>query len=270
MTPTRVGGALVVLALLGAGALLRPARGAVLVALLVLLALATVLRLRGRVFASELSLAAAIPVAVALVWGGAEAPVSLPGDCENPLATVALWRTWELLAVSAALGLVVVLRSADLRALVPFAMPSRRLAAGLVLITLLVALASIAIGPIIAQGWFGEFRLLFTPIALIPALVFGLSNALAEEIAYRGVLRGGLVPALGAHGANVAQASIFALAHSGPDFTVSPLPVMALMFGGAFVAGEIVRRTGSLIVPIALHAAFDLPIFLYWACRLGN
>ncbi len=268
MTSSRVAQTLVILMLLGIGALFRPVRGSVLVVLVALLALATVLRLRHRPFAAEMSLAAAIPAAAALVWGAAEPPVSLAGDCESPLAAVALWRVWELLTVTAALTLVIALRSMALRAVVPFALPSKRVAAGLVATTVIVAAGSLAIGPIVAQGWFGEFRLLFAPIALVPAVVFGLSNALAEEVAYRGVLRGGLVPALGSRVANVAQATIFALAHSGPDFVASPLPVMALMFAGAYVAGEIVVRTRSLIVPIALHAAFDLPIFLYWACRM--
>lgn len=269
MTAGRVAQATVILVLLAIGALLRPARGWVLIVLVTLLALATVMRLRKRPLAVEMPVAAAIPVAVALVWGGAEQPVSVAGDCENPLAAAALWRVWEMVTVTAGLALVVVTRSMALRMAVPLALPSLRVAVGLGAITVIVAAGSLAIGPIVAQGWFGAFRLLFGPIALVPAVVFGLANAIAEEVAYRGVLRGGLVPALGSRGANVAQATIFALAHSGPDFVASPLPVMALMFAGAFVAGEIVQRTRSLIVPIALHAAFDLPIFLYWACRIG-
>jgi membrane protease YdiL (CAAX protease family) len=47
------------------------------------------------------------------------------------------------------------------------------------------------------------------------------------------------------------------------------IPVMLAMVAVAFVAGSIARRTGSLTVPLAIHAAADIPIYLYWACRVG-
>ena len=44
---------------------------------------------------------------------------------------------------------------------------------------------------------------------------------------------------------------------------------MGAMVAVAFVAGVIARRAGSLTIPLAIHAAADIPIYLYWACRVG-
>jgi hypothetical protein len=35
------------------------------------------------------------------------------------------------------------------------------------------------------------------------------------------------------------------------------------------VAGVIARRSNSLAIVLAVHAAADIPIFLYWACRVA-
>ena len=257
-------GALAVLALLAVAALARPAGPIVLVVLV-----AAFIAIRTRRPTDAALVGAAIPVAVAIAWGGADAPVSIAGDCANPLAPVAVWRLVEMTAVVAALAALLGLRTFARPAVVPFERPSGALVGALLALTVAVAVGALVIGPLAAQAFFGRFELELAPLALVPAVVFGTTNAIAEEFAYRGVLRGGLVSALRSRRANVAQAAIFALAHTGPDFVGSPLPVLALMFVGAFIAGEVVVRTRSLLVPIALHAAFDLPIFFYWACRLA-
>jgi len=101
--------------------------------------------------------------------------------------------------------------------------------------------------------------------------VFAGSNALAEELAYRGAMRTWLVPALGVTGANLAQAIVFGLAHTGDDFTGlgAVVPAVLAMVAVGFVGGVIARRTGSLTLVLAIHAAADIPIYFYWACRLG-
>jgi membrane protease YdiL (CAAX protease family) len=38
---------------------------------------------------------------------------------------------------------------------------------------------------------------------------------------------------------------------------------------GGVLAGVIVKRTGSLLVPIVIHAAFDIPLYYSLACRLS-
>lgn len=257
------GAALVALGLLGMAALVHPARP---LAMAILVGMFLILRTRDP--AAARIVAAALPVSVALSWGASAAPISLPGDCVDPFAPVAMWRLYEMLAVVGTLGALIGLGQFD-RKVVPFVRPAPVLVGALAIAAGVVAGASLLAGPAAAGPFFGSFVLELAPLAIVPALVFAVSNAIAEEVAYRGVLRVGLAPALGALGANVAQAAIFALAHSGPDFVGSPLPVMASMFAGALLAGAIAARTRSLLVPIALHAAFDLPIFFYWACRLG-
>lgn len=258
-----VGTTVAILAILAVAALAHPLRVLVLVCFS-----ATLVVVRGRGLIVTRLLAAALPVSVALAWGALPAPASLPGDCTDPFAPVALGRMFEMAAVLAAAGALVGLGSLD-RAALPFRRPSSALFAGLGIAAVGVAGASLLAGPIAAGPFFGAFALELVPGALVPALLFATSNAVAEEVAYRGVLREGLVRTLGLRGANAGQAAIFALAHSGPDFVGSPLPVMAAMFAGAFIAGEIVARNRSLLVPIVLHAAFDVPIFFYWACRIG-
>jgi membrane protease YdiL (CAAX protease family) len=44
---------------------------------------------------------------------------------------------------------------------------------------------------------------------------------------------------------------------------------MAAMVAGGLLAGLIVRRTGSLLPVVLLHAALDLPLYYYFACRLA-
>ena len=149
----------------------------------------------------------------------------------------------------------------------------------------LIAIAGLlVIGPLAVYGgtilgnselgsmFFGAFALdLSQPAAILPALVFAGSNALAEELAYRGAARVWLRPALGIFGANLAQAVLFGLAHTGEDFVglEGAIPVMVAMVAVGLVAGVIARRTGSLTIPLAIHAAADIPIYLYWACRVG-
>ena len=36
-----------------------------------------------------------------------------------------------------------------------------------------------------------------------------------------------------------------------------------------FTGGVIARRTRSLSLPLAIHAAADIPLYFYWACRLA-
>lgn len=256
--------ALAMLVAMTAAAFVYPVRPILAIGLVIVF-----LVLRGRNVIGASVVAAALPVSLALGWAALDPPVSAPGDCTNPLAPFALWRLAEMIAVVGAAAALIWLRQFARAIVLPFVRPTTRLLVGLALAAAAVGAASLVAGPIAAGPFFGSFALELSPLAIAPALVFALSNAIAEEVAYRGVLRGGLVPALGAARANVAQATIFAFAHSGPDFVGSALPVMAAMFVGALIAGEIATRTRSLLVPIALHAAFDIPIFFNWACRPG-
>jgi membrane protease YdiL (CAAX protease family) len=129
---------------------------------------------------------------------------------------------------------------------------------------------ALLLGATLARPFFGTFELgLGQPAAVVPALLFAVSNGVMEEIAYRGSFVAWMSRVSGLWPAVVLQAVLFGLAHGGPDFVGSPLPVMAAMTAGALIAAVIAVRTRSLLLPIALHVALDLPIYYYFACRAG-
>ncbi len=224
------------------------------------------------------ALAAVLPVVAILVWRSLpQPPASLAFvDCTNLLAPPALWRLLEAGVALLAIGALIFDRRASLGEL-GFRRGSRRVR--LVAMVGLVVLAPIAIyaATVIGDGrfgasFFGNYQLdLSQPAAILPALVFAGSNALAEELAYRGAMRVWLIPALGVTGANLAQAIVFGLAHTGQDFVgvQAVIPIMLAMVVVGFIGGVIARRTGSLTLLLAFHAAADIPIYLYFACRVG-
>jgi membrane protease YdiL (CAAX protease family) len=259
-------------ALVGVAAVVRPT------APFIFLSILFVYLLVRRFTARSTTLAAVLPVAAILVWRSIPQPAADPtgADCANLLAPPALWRFLE-----AAVGLAAVLalvwdRRASLGEL-GFRRGSRNvqlLALGaLLLVTpLAVYVATLLGGSQLGSRFFGTYALdLSQPLALAPALVFAASNALAEELAYRGALRVWLAPRLGIMGANLAQAVLFGLSHTGEGFVglQGVIPVMVAMIVVGFVAGVVARRTRSLAIPLAMHAAADIPIYLYWACQVG-
>lgn len=226
----------------------------------------------------SIALAAVLPAAAILVWRAIPQPLADPtgADCANLVAPPAVWRFLE-----AAVGLTAVLlllwdRRARLAEL-GLTRGSRRLflasIAGLVVIGPLALYVADLLGSTdLGSRFFGSFALdVSQPLALLPALLFAASNSLAEELAYRGAFRTWLAPALGIAGANLAQAIVFGLAHTGEDFVgiEAVIPTMLAMIAVGFVAGVIARRTGSLTLPLAIHAAADIPIYFYWACQAG-
>jgi membrane protease YdiL (CAAX protease family) len=57
----------------------------------------------------------------------------------------------------------------------------------------------------------------------------------------------------------------------GPDF-LNPLvavPVLVAVSAGGLIAGLIVQRTGSLLLPIVIHMALDVPLYYAFSCRLA-
>ena len=223
-------------------------------------------------------LAAVLPAAAILVWRSLPQPLADPTglDCANLLAPPALWRFLEAAVGLVAVGTIVLDRKGSMGEL-GFRRGSRRVRIAAAVALLIATPLALYIGTLVGEGRFGipffeSYALDFSqPLALVPALVFAASNALAEELAYRGAMRTWLTPSLGVVGANLAQAIVFGLAHTGADFVglEAAIPTMLAMVAVGFIGGIVVRRTGSLTLVLALHAAADIPIYYYWACRVA-
>jgi membrane protease YdiL (CAAX protease family) len=264
--------AIVLVALIALAAVVRPAAPFVFVGVLLAYLLSR------RFGTRSTALAAVLPAAAILVWRSLpQPPADLAGlDCANLLAPPAVWRLLEAVVGLIAIVALVIDRRASFGEL-GFRRGSRRVRT-IALIGLLVGTPiAIYAGTVVGDGsvggtLFGAYSLdLSQPLAILPALVFAASNALAEELAYRGAMRVWLTPALGIVGANLAQAIVFGLAHTGEGFVSleGVIPTMLAMTVVGFIGGVIARRTGSLTLLLAFHAAADIPIYLYWACRLG-
>jgi membrane protease YdiL (CAAX protease family) len=263
--------AITLVAAVGAGALVRPVAPIVFVAILVLYLF---LRQGGE---RPAALAAMLPAAAILAWRALPQPIADPGgaDCANLFAPPAIWRFLE-----GAIGLVAVVALAIDRGVhhgeLGLWRGSRTVQvvsiASLLVITPIALSLSSAVGGPFGDVFFGAYTIdLSRPAAFLPAIVFAASNSLAEELAYRGAMRTWLAPGLGVVGANLAQAVLFGLSHTGADFVTmqAAVPTAAAMVLVGFVGGVIARRTRSLTLPLAVHAAADIPLYFYWACRLA-
>lgn len=258
-------------ALVGLGAVVRPAAPFVFVGILVVYLF---LRSRGE---RPAALAALLPVAAILVWRSIPQPAAdLAGaDCTNLLAPPAAWRLLEGAVGLIAVVLLVIDRRGSMGE-IGLSRGSRTVqvlaVASLLVVTPLALTFSTYVGGTFGGMFFGSYRLDFAQTAaFLPALVFAISNSLAEELAYRGAMRTWLTPGLGIVGANLAQAIVFGLSHTGQDFVgvEAAVPTMAAMIVVGFLGGVVARRTRSLTVPLAIHAAADIPLYFYWACRVA-
>jgi membrane protease YdiL (CAAX protease family) len=237
-----------VLVVLGAGALLAP-RGSV------------------ALWAS----AAGLPVAVILAWGALAGNQSRTDllDCANVLSPAAAVRVTEALLV----GAVIVLLARRLR--VPMASlglvrPSRTEVVLGGLAIAVIPIFGLLIGGILAEPFFGPVRLhLGEPLAIVPALALATANGTMEELAYRGALMAWMSRASGPLVALLGQAIVFGAAHTGADYVGSAIAVVLVIASGGLIAGLIVRRTGSLWLPIVVHVCFDVPLYYAAVCRLS-
>ncbi|HJW22257.1 MAG TPA: CPBP family intramembrane glutamic endopeptidase [Candidatus Limnocylindrales bacterium] len=261
---------LLLVGLLCAAALVRPLRPVLLTLLIAAYGLGRWRHLDTR------PIAATLPVAAILAWGALPQPAAAAdaAQCADLLAPPAVWRLIEAAVGLLAVGLLVVDRRASLAELGLRAGSRRNVLLSVVAVIVVTPVALLAGGLLgttaLGGSFFGTYRLdLSQPAALLPAAVFAVSNSVAEELAYRGAMRVWLGPSLGVLGANLAQAVVFGVAHSGPDFVGPVAPTAAAMLAAGFMAGVIARRSTSLLFVIAAHAAFDVPLFFYWACRVG-
>ncbi len=210
--------------------------------------------------------AGAVPVAVSLFWGTLAAPqVAGVSECENPASPVATWRALEAVVVLVALAIVALLVRA-VRGTLYLRRPARRWLGWAVVGFLVAGPLALVVGPYLARPFFGEVSYVILAGALVPALVFALSNGVMEELIYRGALMGWSGRVMGIGPALVGQAVVFGLAHSGTDVIGFQVPLMLAMGLGGLLAGLVTIRTRSLLLPIAIHVGLDIPIYFAFAC----
>ena len=213
--------------------------------------------------------AAPIPIAVWLTWRTISAPLADPGglDCADATSPPAVWRLAQaLLAIGTLAVLMGILRVRP--AAIWWRRPTVPIARLSVLGFFVAAPLGLLLSAAIARPYFGTFDLNLTdPVALVPGLVFSLSNAIGEEVIYRGAFMAFAGRVIGLRSALVIQAIVFGLAHAGAQFMGSPLPVVLSVGFGGYIAGLLVLKTRSLMMPIAIHTAIDLPVYAFFACR---
>ncbi|MEX1295283.1 MAG: hypothetical protein AB1Z67_03835, partial [Candidatus Limnocylindrales bacterium] len=175
---------LVVVAALGVAALVPPLR----LPLLVVLAAGTVLAPRDAAW--RWALAAGVPVALILTWGGLLGERLVPGviACPDPLSPRAWERVLEaiiVIGVIAVLARVLGARFLDLG----LRRPTRAEVIFGLVVVLLIPIPAISIGSILAEPFFGPMDLdLSDPVAVVPAITLAIANGTMEELAYRGAL----------------------------------------------------------------------------------
>lgn len=206
---------------------------------------------------------------LAMVWVGVALPASARDGttCADLDAPFALYRAAGALLVL--VGVALTMRLLGATAAEIGLRRASRAGLGLALGALVaVGIVAAFIGPAVAEPFFGPLPVaLGNGWALFPALLFAIANASMEETVYRGVLLRWLMRFRGPRLALAVQAVAFGLAHGvGTDFAGSPLPVMAATAAAGLGFGVLALRTGSLILPIALHLALDIPIYYANAC----
>jgi membrane protease YdiL (CAAX protease family) len=254
---------IVPLGLLGVAAITDAARPVVLM----LLVVGTVIAVR-RNAPVRWVWAGAVPVAVSLLWGSLDAPstaVALTA-CTDPASQIASWRLLEAVVVLISLVIVaLVLRATPASLFLRW--PARRWRGWAVVGFLVSGPVALVVGPYLARPFFGDVSYTILAGALLPALVFAVSNGVMEEIIYRGALMSWSARVMGIGPALVGQAVVFGLAHSGSDVIGFQVPLMLAMGLGGLLAGLITVRTRSLLIPMAVHIGLDIPIYFAFACR---
>ena len=212
--------------------------------------------------------AACLVVALDIAWAGVRVDAFV-GDlaCADRFVPFAVLRLLAAVLVLALVALILrVLRAEP--AEIGLRWPSRPWLIASAAVLPMVGVTAVVLGPILAEPFFGPVSSIsLDPGTLVPALAFAIANASMEEVAYRGALMRWLTPMSGAASALAFQALVFGLAHgAGADYTGSPLPVMAATAAAGLVLGALALRTRSLLLPIAIHVALDIPVFYGKVC----
>jgi membrane protease YdiL (CAAX protease family) len=206
---------------------------------------------------------------LSMAWSGLALPAgALDGSsCASPLAPFAVYRAAGALLVLSGVAVAIRLLGSSAGE-VGIRGASRAGLAVAVGGLLAVGVVATVIGPAVAEPFFGPLPInVGNSAALVPALIFAIANASMEETAYRGVLLRWVMRSHGPVVAMAVQAAAFGLAHGvGGAFAGSPLPVVAATAAAGLAFGAVALRTGSLLLPITLHAALDIPIYYANSC----
>jgi membrane protease YdiL (CAAX protease family) len=197
------------------------------------------------------------------------APLADPNglDCTDAISPPAVWRLAQALLALGTLAVLMGVLGAKPSA-IWWRRPTVPIARLSVLGFFVAAPLGLLLGAAIARPYFGTFDLnVRDPMALVPGLIFSLSNAISEEVIYRGAFMAFAGKVIGLRSALVIQAVVFGLAHAGAHFMGSPVPVVLAVGFGGYICGLLVIKTRSLMLPIAVHTAIDLPVYAYFACR---
>lgn len=216
-----------------------------------------------------LAWAACLLVSVNLAWDSLGLPAALPGgaSCADTFSPFALFRAAGAIVVLTCLVLVLrLVRGTPSE--IGLRWPASSWIIGSLAALLAIGIVAAVVGPPLAEPFFGRIPSPTEDLRpLVPALVFAVANSFMEEAAYRGALLRWLTPTIGLASALALQAAVFGLAHGvGTDFVGSPLPVMAATAAAGLVLGALAIRTNSLLLPIAVHIALDIPVYYGKVC----
>ena len=214
--------------------------------------------------------AGCLVVALNLAWGTVHPTAWIDEGvrCADRMAPFAVTRVIGAVLVLASVELIIRLARSSWSE-IGLCWPRRRWLVLLSLVAVPVVGGGAALlGPRLAEPFFGPLSAPSSDLtSLVPAVAFALANATMEEVAYRGALLRWLTPATGVVNALALQALAFGLAHGvGTDFIGSPLPVMAATAMAGLFLGALALRTRSLLLPIAIHLALDIPVFYGKVC----
>jgi membrane protease YdiL (CAAX protease family) len=211
--------------------------------------------------------AAVVPAGIVLAWSTVPGPAVLPGlgSCTDPLSPPAAWRALEALAV---LGTTAALLPIGGREPLLLRRPRDARVLAVAFLAPLVTVPAVLLGPGAAGPFFGDVNMAFPLASFLPAGLLAVSNAALEEVAYRGALMGWGAKVIGPGAALATQSVVFGFAHCGPDVQAGAWLIFAGLTAAGLLLGIAARRSGSLLLPFAVHAAVDIPLYHALACRL--
>jgi len=97
-------------------------------------------------------------------------------------------------------------------------------------------------------------------LLLIPITVFAVAPG--EELVFRGIVQGEFRRAYGPLPAVVIASLLFGVAHSGALSGSGQITYLAVAAILGFVLGVVYERTDNVVVPIAIHAAWNCMLYL--------